>query len=296
MDPCLKDPEHLALIDGTPRPNGSRIVRYPELEDHEKADIAPNPLQWHPSATFTKFKLHDDILIHFSVADASPGRNPLAVTPFLRGFVLSKWVAHLNHLSRSYVETRAALFSRTSRDPKSDDAFRHEARWGADWEEWLFETPMPFTTDLALYRLGAENNMHALGIDVEDPFSYGFVGKRDAQMWRYIRSSCIDLQNMFQQLTNSYTQVIALREAQASTAQAKLVRWLTILGTFFVPLSVVAGIMSMGDEFLPGKERFWVYPAVVGPVLLVVGLLLRAILGWEKASRRWRKRGKQRIH
>jgi len=136
--------------------------------------------------------------------------------------------------------------------------------------------------------------MRALGIDVEDPQSFGFVGKREAQMWRYIRSSCIDLQDMFQQLTNSYTQVIALREAQASTAQAKLVRWLTVLGTFFLPLSVIAGIMSMGEDFLPGKEKFWVYPAVVGPVLLVIGGFLGVVMGWEKAGRQWRKVRKQR--
>ena len=50
MDPCLKDPSHLAVIEGSPYTNISRIIRYPELEDEGKADIALNPLQWHPSA------------------------------------------------------------------------------------------------------------------------------------------------------------------------------------------------------------------------------------------------------
>jgi hypothetical protein len=255
VDPCLKDPEHLAFISGTRRKNASRIIRYPELEDHEKVDLAPHPLQWHPSAAFTKYILHDDLLTHFSVADASPGRNPLAITSFVRGFVIIKLTAHLNHIRRSYTYTRAALFSDTSEHAHgTTDASTHTAHWGGNWKEWRFESITRFTTDLYLYRLGIEANMRALGIDLEDPHSFGFVGKREAQMWRVLHGSCVDLCTMFQHLTNSWTQVIALREAQASNAQAKSVRWLTVLGTFFMPLSVVAGIIYMGGEFLPGEK------------------------------------------
>ncbi|CAN9293734.1 unnamed protein product [Alternaria alternata] len=257
-----------------------------ELEDEEKADIALNPLQWHPSAAFTKYVLHDDVMIHFSVANAGPGGNPLSVTPFIRGFVISKWTAQLNHIRRSYSHTRAALFSKVPSCHRvgTGISVRHTVLWGADWKEWMFETMTRFTTDLYLYRLEVETNMRALGIDVDDPQSYGFVGKREAQMWRFLRSTCLDLQDMFQQLTNSYTQVIALREAQASNAQASSIRWLTVLGTLFVPISIVAGIMSMGGEFLPGEKKFWVFFAVVCPVLLVIGAVLVVTLGRRAVS------------
>ena len=257
VDPCLKDPAHLAIIGGEPPFNLSREIRYPELEDHEKAHLAPNPVQWHPSAAFTKYSLHDDIIIHFSVAGSGPGGSPLAVTPFVRGFVISKWVAHLNHISRCFVHTRIALFS--SGDNLGSDnegSIRHTSRWGANWHEWMFESLTRWTTDLVLYRLDAETNMRALGIDVDDPRSYGLVGKREAQMWHFVRSSCQDLQGMFENLANSYTQVVALRETQASNVQASSLRWLTILETFFVPVSAVAGVMSMSGEFLPGEDRF----------------------------------------
>lgn len=286
VDPCLKDPSHLAVIEGSPYTNISRIIRYPELEDEEKADIALNPLQWHPSAAFTKYVLHDDVMIHFSVANAGPGGNPLSVTPFIRGFVISKWTAQLNHIRRSYSHTRAALFSKVPSCHRvgTGISVRHTVLWGADWKEWMFETMTRFTTDLYLYRLEVETNMRALGIDVDDPSSYGFVGKREAQMWRFLRSTCLDLQDMFQQLTNSYTQVIALREAQASNAQASSIRWLTVLGTLFVPISIVAGIMSMGGELLPGEKKFWVFFAVVCPVLLVIGAVLVVTLGRRAVS------------
>lgn len=301
VDPCLKDPSHLALINGVYHPNLSREVRYPELEDHEKADLAPNLLQWHPSAAFSKYVLHDDILIHFSVAATGPGRSPLAITPFMRGFTISKWTAHLNHIRRCYAHTRAGLFSDNARHTlrhhsvNTTRLVQHTAHWGADWKEWMFESMTRFITDLSLYRLDAETNMRALGIDVDDPRSSGLVGKREAQMWRYIRSSCIDLQDMFQQLSNSYTQVVALREAQASNLQAKSVRWLTVLGTFFVPLSVVAGVMSMGGEFLPGERKFWVYFAVIVPVLLVIGVILAVIMGWIHGIYLWQKIEKKRM-
>ena len=280
VDPCLKDPAHLAIIEGESRFNLAREIRYPELEDREKAYIAPKPIQWHPSAAFTKYILHDDILTHFSVADSGPGGSPLAVTPFVRGFVISKWVAHLNHARRCFVHTRAALFSSgdVHGSDREENAILHKSHWGADWQEWMFESLTRWTTDLVLYRLDAETNMRALGIDIDDPHSDGLVGRREAQMWRYICSSCKDLQGMFESLTNSYTQVVALREAQASNVQASNVRWLTILGTLFLPVSVVAGVMSMGGGYLPGEDKFWVFFAVLVPVIVVVGTILLLLI------------------
>lgn len=292
MDPCLKDPEHLALLNGQIHHNTSRIIRYPELEDHQKSEISPDPTRWHPSASFTKYILHDDILTHFSVADACPGRNPLAITPFVRGFAVSKWTAEMNHVRRSYTHTRAALFSDPVRKSHwsmhakiSPELVHHEPHWGANWKEWMFESMAWYITDLSVYRQDIEVNMRALGMDVQDLNSYGFIGKREAQMWRLLHAQCVDLQEMFQQLTTLYTQVVAIREAQASNAQAKSVRWLTVLGTFFVPLSVVAGIMSMGGEFLPGEAKFWIYFAVVGPIILILSLVFATITMWQTRQR-----------
>jgi hypothetical protein len=287
VDPCLKDPEHLALIEGKVRHNTNRIVRYPELEDHEKLDISESPSQWHPSATFTKYILHDDILTHFSVADTCPGRNPLTITTFVRGFAVSKWTVQLNHIRRSYTHCRATLFSnseqgrnRSFHTKSSPEPVKQTANWGAHWKEWIFDSMAWYITDLSVNKQDIEANMRALGIDIEDTNSYGLIGKREAQMWRLIHAHCADLQDMFQQLTTLYTQVVALRKARASNAQAKSVKWLTMLGTFFVPLSVVAGIMSMGADFLPGQNKFWVYFAVVGPLLLVMSLSFGLVTRW----------------
>lgn len=202
VDPCLKDPEHLALLDGNPCPNLNRMIRYPELDDHERVDLGSNSLQWHPCAAFTKYNFHDDILTHFAVANAGPGDTPIAITPFVRGFAISKWTAHLNHVRRCFINTRAALFA-------SGDAFnaegvaQHTARWGANWKEWMFETMTRWVSDLTLCRLDVETNMRALGIDPRASDSYGITGKRETEMWRYIRDAYMDQQQMFESLTNS---------------------------------------------------------------------------------------------
>lgn len=271
----------MAVINGSPWPDIRRIVRYPELETQEDSGWDCHTQKMFPGPVFTRYNLHDDILIHFSTTLTAPDGDPLSVTQFLRIFAISKWTAHLNHIRRSYINTRNALFSNTSErhPPETGTAFKHTARWGANWKEWMFETMTQFITDLYLHRLAIETNMRALGIDVDDSQSYGFVGKREAQMWRVLRATCLDLQDMFKHLSNSYTQVIALREAQASNVQANSVRWLTVLGTFFVPMSVVAGILSMGGEFLPGEGKFWVYLSVVCPLLLIIAAVLGLTMG-----------------
>ncbi|KAL9090350.1 MAG: hypothetical protein Q9165_005384 [Trypethelium subeluteriae] len=293
-DPCLKDPSLLAIINGAFHPNLSRKIRYPELDDHRKVDIASNPAQWHPSAAFTKYILHDDLLTHFSVASTGPGSNPLAATPFIRGFAISKWTAYLNHVRRCLAHTRSVLFDpqnsheRTDAPALEQDPRRNIARWGADWQEWIFESITRLNIELSSSRLDVEVNMRSLGIDVYDRNCYGFVGKREAQIWHYIRTTCLDLQQMYQDLANSYTQVVALREAQVSNAQASSVGWLTVLGTFFVPLSVVSGVMSMGADFLPGQRRFWIYFAVVGPLMILIGIIMVLVLSGGDTNKRLR--------
>lgn len=68
-------------------------------------------------------------------------------------------------------------------------------------------------------------------------------------------------------------------QAQASATQAQFVGRLTFLGTLFLPASLVAGVLSMGGEFLPGERLFWVYIVVLIPVLLLVILVLFTDLG-----------------
>lgn len=45
---------------------------------------------------------------------------------------------------------------------------------------------------------------------------------------------------------------------------------LTFLVLFFAPLSLTAEILSMGGNFLPGNQLFWVYFVAAISIMLVV--------------------------
>ena len=66
---------------------------------------------------------------------------------------------------------------------------------------------------------------------------------------------------------------------------------LALLGTVYLPLSLTAGILSMGGSFTPGQGQFWIFFVVAGP-LMVLSLgatymaIMRDFLSW--AMRKWR--------
>ncbi|KAL5411397.1 hypothetical protein PMIN06_001556 [Paraphaeosphaeria minitans] len=62
----------------------------------------------------------------------------------------------------------------------------------------------------------------------------------------------------------------SLLEAQHSVLKADLTIRLSSMALVFVPLSFTASLLSMSDDFLPGRRRFWVFWVVSVP--LIVGL------------------------
>ncbi|OMP88470.1 hypothetical protein BK809_0003227 [Diplodia seriata] len=71
-----------------------------------------------------------------------------------------------------------------------------------------------------------------------------------------------------------YTKVLSLRESQMSNHLNRSVGRLTLLGACFVPASIIASILSMGGEYLPGKRDFWIYWVVTIPVVALTSFLL----------------------
>ncbi|KAK4447210.1 hypothetical protein QBC34DRAFT_410097 [Podospora aff. communis PSN243] len=71
------------------------------------------------------------------------------------------------------------------------------------------------------------------------------------------------------------TSLLQLMDSERSVSEAVNVRRLTYIALVFVPLSFVASIFSMGDDFAPGRPGFWVYFAVAIPMALVVLAFLK---------------------
>lgn len=73
-------------------------------------------------------------------------------------------------------------------------------------------------------------------------------------------------------LTTAMVQISMARQAIAESGN---IRRLTYVALVFAPLGLVAALLSMSDEFLPGHPKFWVYcMAAACVVVLVTGVSL----------------------
>jgi Mg2+ and Co2+ transporter CorA len=155
--------------------------------------------------------------------------------------------------------------------------------WAPKWTESLFNQLMQWQSDIRTRRTKVAMNMRSLGIDPDDPGSPGMVGEKEAAEWRYIYNTLQEYNESFASVTNYYTQIMGVRESQMSNLQARSAGHLAVLGTLFVPMSIITGILSMGGDFLPGERRFWVFWAIVIPILLVSFLCLFSnIIPWAR--------------
>ncbi|GAD98119.1 hypothetical protein PVAR5_6809 [Paecilomyces variotii No. 5] len=66
------------------------------------------------------------------------------------------------------------------------------------------------------------------------------------------------------------TSMVQLYDAHRSVTESINVRRLTYVALIFVPLSWVAALFSMADDYGPGKPKFWIYFAVSLPFCMLV--------------------------
>ena len=81
-------------------------------------------------------------------------------------------------------------------------------------------------------------------------------------------------------------------EGAKSIEEARNSRLLATLGTVFLPLSLVASVLSMGGDFLPGNGRFWIYFALSLPLHIVSLLIIFASPMLYEPIRSWRTKRK----
>jgi hypothetical protein len=116
-------------------------------------------------------------------------------------------------------------------------------------------------------------NIAALGMDptaMNSPSGPGDYWERiawkDAQYW------CGTVLDMIDLMIQTYSHHATIREAQLSNHIATSVGKITSLASLFIPISIVAGIFSMGADFLPGGSSFWVFWVATIPLCFVTGI------------------------
>ncbi|KAI0452323.1 hypothetical protein F5B21DRAFT_344633 [Xylaria acuta] len=64
--------------------------------------------------------------------------------------------------------------------------------------------------------------------------------------------------------------LIQLTNSHRSMSEASDVRRLTYIAVVFIPLSFVAALFSITDNFVPGRGSFWLYWETSIPITLAV--------------------------
>ncbi|KNG45541.1 magnesium and cobalt transport protein [Stemphylium lycopersici] len=73
--------------------------------------------------------------------------------------------------------------------------------------------------------------------------------------WIAVQDYCGKIINMADAFLQSYPQFTSMQEAQAANKNALNLAHITSLTMVFVPLSTIAAIFSMTDDFLPGEKK-----------------------------------------
>ncbi|KFA54500.1 hypothetical protein S40293_10061 [Stachybotrys chartarum IBT 40293] len=152
--------------------------------------------------------------------------------------------------------------------------------------------------DLQRWRRRTTQSQHKLKI-LTDYIRHWMPWESDRLLWDmtvkdigHIMSQLEHYGDSLEQMIPVATSMVQLLDSRRSTLEAANVGRLTYIALVFVPLSWVASLFSMSDEYSPGHHYFWVYIATALPVMILV--LFLSVLHWdeliEKAKGSWKFR------
>lgn len=87
------------------------------------------------------------------------------------------------------------------------------------------------------------------------------------------------LEQHSQRLNHNLELLLGLRAVALNRTMASF----ALVGVFFLPFNVVAAILGMPGEYGPGTKNFWVYWAILAPIMAVV-LLVHQVYGISRQS------------
>ena len=139
---------------------------------------------------------------------------------------------------------------------------------GSDWEDKTQRRLLQARLQMKSLNEDIHTNMKALGIGTHTSATKPY----EDEDWRSLQSTIDAVEQRIDLVYESYTQMASIHESKTANVQAIRVRHLTILATIFIPVSLIAGIFSMGGKFAAGSSMFWVFWVV--SILFVAILLL----------------------
>ena len=207
------------------------------------------------------------------------GPNPMIATLFLHKIVASHFMHYIAHFT-SLVES----LERSSSD--QIDLARIDTAWiercWCDVKDWS-KTCLRRTSDLERHVAGLEMAQPHSNEMLECIHDFRDICGRLAQLKR----DCDSCLSSLTGLAGIVSSRRSLLEAERSAAEARSLKTLSWLATIFVPPTLVSGIFSMNELYVPGVGQFWIYLAVVLPMIALVLLVILARDSTPGSMRSW---------
>ena len=102
------------------------------------------------------------------------------------------------------------------------------------------------------------------------------------QDFAHIEDQLLSLRQKAEILLDSFTGLAGMVGNRQSLNETRSVGLLTLLGMAFVPLSLVASLFSMSDEYRPGAGDFRLYFAVSIPLVALLFAMVFLSIYWRK--------------
>lgn len=204
--------------------------------------------------------LHD---LAFYLQHHTPHLPPSAHPPsaFARKLLAAHYLALFN-FSRGLVSDVQFHMSR-----HGHAALDHLALTFVDAGQW--SDAQALERRLGEYCEDVEDVMLLCGIPLADPH-LGPGGADSAVDFQMLRMRLRDVRRRAELLNAAITGLASVSGSQQALREARSTKALTLVGLVFIPLAYTATLFSMAGPFGPGEERFWVYFAVAGPLVLCV--------------------------
>lgn len=140
--------------------------------------------------------------------------------------------------------------------------------------------------DLQRWRRRSMQSRHKL-ILLSEFIDYWLQQESNKQPWDFILKDIKHVSSQLELYSRSLehmvpvaTSMVQLLDSRRSIQEAANVSRLTFIALVFVPLSWVASLFSMSEDYSPGHKSFWVYFATALPVMILV--LLLSTVQWDR--------------
>lgn len=212
--------------------------------------------------------LFDDLQYYLDhhLAKVELTANPRSVTVFVEKIVASEYMLVIQY----YHKLLSHLYWLLSRRDGITD-FQHQ------WVTQSWSDLMALQRRLQDHQANVKETVLRLCSDASSQSSVpslSYAGwKNVPKDFAYIEGKFAALVSKADNLVSAFNALSSGTAAQQSLNEATMVRFLTLVGMTFLPLSLIAGVFSMSDEYAPGGPRFWIYFAVGIPLTTLVYLL-----------------------